>query len=181
MWSYPKGEEIFEKFGKYAKIAGVVFIILGLVGIIYPMYMTLATEVFVTYLMIFAGVMAGYFTYMTDKSDWLGWLKSFILVGVALFMLFYPLSGVGTIGLLLAIYFFMDAFAGFGLASTMHPNKGWMMWAINALLSFGLGVLFLINWPFSSMYLIGLFVGISLFFDGLALLMGGSMWSKMGK
>ncbi len=84
MWSYPKGEEIFEKFGKYAKISGVIFIILGLIGIIYPIYMTLATEVFVTYLMIFAGVMAGYFTYITDKSDWLGWLKSFILVGVAL-------------------------------------------------------------------------------------------------
>jgi len=178
MWSYPKEKDVFEKFGKYAKIAGVIFIILGLIGIIFPVYMTLATEVFVSWIMLLAGMAAGYFTWITDKHNWLGWLKSFILVGVALLMLIYPMSGVGTIGLLLAIYFFMDAFAGFGLASLTYPKKRWFLWSFNALLSFVLGVFFLINWPFSSMYLIGIFVGMSLFFDGLVLLVGGL---KIGK
>ncbi len=181
MWSYPKEKDVFEKFGKYAKIAGVIFIILGLIGIIFPVYMTLATEVFVSWIMLLAGMAAGYFTWITDKHSWLGWLKSFILVGVALLMLIYPMSGVATIGLLLAIYFFMDAFAGFGLAFSTHPKKGWLLWLFNALLSLALGVFFLINWPFSSMYLIGIFVGISLFFDGFILLVGGSQWEKIGK
>ncbi len=181
MWSYPKEEDVFEKFGKYAKTAGIVFIILGLIGIIFPTFMTLVTEIFVSYLMLFAGIVAGYFTYISDKSNWLGWLKSFVLVGIALFMLLYPMSGIATIGLLLAIYFFMDAFVGFGLASSMHPKKGWFLWLINALLSFALGIFFLINWPFSSMYLIGILVGINLFFDGIVLLSGGSFWLKMNK
>jgi len=181
MWNHPKEDNLFEQFGKFSKKTGLIFIILGLVGIIFPTFMTIATVVFISWIMLFAGITAAYFTYISDKSDWLGWLKSFILIGAALLILFYPLSGAATIGLLLAIYFFMDAFAGFALASSVYPNRGWWLWIINALLSFGLAVVFLMNWPFSSIYMVGIFIGISLFFDGLALYMGGFFWHKMGK
>ncbi len=179
MWNYPIDESFFKKFGKHAKIAGIIFVLLGIAGILFPVFMTMAVVVFVSWLMLFAGISAGYFTWLTDRSDWLGWLKAFILVGVSLFMLFYPMSGVATVGLLLAIYFFMDAFAGFGIASTMHPNKGWWLWLINALLSLAMGVLFVVGWPFSSLYLVGLFVGISLVFDGVALYAGGKFIQKL--
>jgi uncharacterized membrane protein HdeD (DUF308 family) len=179
MWNQPKEEDLFKKFSKYTKIAGILFIVLGLLGVLFPMYMTLATVAFVSWLMLFAGISAGYFTWMTDRSDWMGWLKSFILIGVALLMLLYPMSGVATIGLLLSIYFFMDAFAGFGIASSMYPNRGWWMWVINAILSMIIGIIFVAGWPFTSMYLVGLLVGFSLFFDGIALLMGLSFWKKM--
>jgi len=179
MWNYPIEKSLLDKLGKYAKLAGVLFMILGVIGIVFPIFMTLATVAFVSWLLLFAGISAGYFTWLTDRDDWLGWLKSVVLVGVALFMLFYPMSGVGTVGLLLSIYFFMDAFAGFGMASTMHPNKGWWAWLINALLSFALGVLFVVNWPFSSLYLVGIFVGISLFFDGIALFFTGTLFHKI--
>jgi len=181
MWNYPIEESLFGKIGKHAKIAGVIFIILGVIGLSFPIFMTLATVVLLSWILLLAGIMAGYFTYLTDRSDWLGWLKSLILVGVALFMLFYPMSGVGTVGLLLTIYFFMDAFAGFAMTSNMHPNKGWWVWLVNALLSFGLGVLFIVGWPFSSLYLVGIFVGISLFFDGIALFFTGNLFHKIDK
>ncbi len=181
MWNYPDEESMFESISKHAKVAGVIFIILGIIGIVFPIFMTLATVVFISWLMLFAGIMAGYFTYLTNREDWLGWLKSVVLIGVALFMFFYPMSGVGTVGLLLTIYFFMDSFAGFGITSTMYPNKGWWAWLINALLSFGLGVIFLMGWPFSSLYLVGIFVGISLFFDGIALFSTGRLFHKIDK
>ena len=181
MWNYPIEESLLGKMAKHAKIAGVIFIILGVVGVIFPIFMTLATVAFVSWLLFFAGILAGYFTYMSNPRDWLGWLKSLILVGVALFMLFYPMSGAGTVGLLLTIYFFMDAFAGFAMASNMYPNRGWWTWLINAIFSFGLGVLFIIGWPFSSLYLVGIFVGVSLFFDGIALFFTGNLFGKLDK
>lgn len=182
MWNYPKEDEfLIEKIGKYAKIAGVLFVVLGLLGIFYPMYMTLATVAFVSWLMLFAGISAGYFTWVTDKKNWMGWLKSFLLIIVSLYMLFSPLGGAATLGLLLSIYFFMDAFAGYGLASSIHPQKGWWIWALNATLSLGLGVIFILAWPMGSMYLVGIFVGISLFFDGIALLMGSSLFKNIDK
>ena len=179
MWKYPMEEELFEKFSKYSKIAGIVFIILGAVGIIEPVFMTMATVTFVAWLMMFAGFIAGYFTYVSDKSDYLGWLKSFVLIAISALMIFYPMSGVGTVGLLLAIYFFMDSFAGFSLAMNMRPAKGWIWWFINAIFSMLIGILFIVGWPFTSLYLIGLLVGFSLFFDGFALLITGSIFKKM--
>ena len=165
MWNYPIEDNLFEKFSKYSKIAGIIFIILGIIGILEPVFMSLATVTFVSWLMLFAGLMAAYFTYISNKSDIAGWLKSFLLIAIALFMIFYPMSGVGTVGLLLAIYFFMDSFAGFSLALSMRPEKGWLWWLINAIFSMLIGVLFIVGWPFSSLYLIGLLVGFSLFFD----------------
>ena len=181
MWNYPIDDSLLTTISKHAKIAGIIFVLLGLVGILFPVFMTLATVAFVSWLLLFAGISAGYFTWLTNREDWLGWLKSVVLIGVALFMLFYPMSGVGTVGLLLTIYFFMDAFAGFAMASSMHPNKGWWAWLINAILSFALGVVFIIGWPFSSLYLVGIFVGISLFFDGIVLFITGRLFHKLDK
>jgi len=80
MWKYPVIEYLFDKFSKYSKIAGVIFIILGVISIIYPAFMTLAIVTLVAWLMIFGGFMSVYFTYMSDKNDFFGWLKSFALL-----------------------------------------------------------------------------------------------------
>jgi uncharacterized membrane protein HdeD (DUF308 family) len=90
-----------------------------------------------------------------------------------------PVAGIATLGLIFAMYFFMDAFASIGLAFSTKPDKVWWLWLLNGITSFILGVLFIVGWPFSSMYLVGLFVGISLFFDGVALLVGASMAERM--
>jgi len=165
---------IVSNLKKYAKISGILFIILGTLGIFFPTFMSISAVVLVSYLMLFAGISSGIFTWMSNKKDWAGWLKSFLLVGASLIMLFYPMQGVATLGLVFAIYFFMDAFAGFGLAFSLKDDKHWWLWLINAITSLILGVLFIIGWPMSSLFLVGIFVGISLLFDGIALLVGGS-------
>ncbi len=185
MWKYPKEEQLaqeaLDKLSKHSKVAGAIFLVLGAVGIIFPTVMSILTVTFIAWLLLFAGLMAGYFTYMSDKSDSIGWLKSVVLIGVALFMIFYPISGIGTVGLLLSIYFFMDSFASFSMGLSMKGSSGWFIWIFNALLSLLLATLFVIGWPTSSVYLIGLFVGFSLFFDGISLLVMGSIFKKIGK
>jgi len=174
-------KELVDSFKKYAKISGSIFIVLGMIGIIFPTFMTISTEIFVSYLMLFAGILAGWMTWTSNRRDWAGWLKSFALIIVSSIMLFYPMEGIATLGLLLAIYFFMDAFSGFGLAFSLKPQKIWWMWLINAVTSLAIGVIFLIDWPFSSLFMIGLLVGISLLFDGIALLFGGVFIDEVEK
>ena len=174
-------KNLVDSFKKYSKIGGVLFILLGLIGIAFPIVMSLTTLAFVSYLMIIAGLFSGWLTWQSNKEDWAGWLKSFILVLTGLFMIIYPTIGVATLGMLFAIYFFMDAFAGFGLAFSLRPQKIWWLWLFNAITSLILAVLFIVGWPLSSMFLVGLLVGISLFFDGIALLTGGIMIDKMEK
>jgi len=42
-----------------------------------------------------------------------------------------------------------------------------------------MAMIFVIGWPHTSIVLIGLLVGFSLFFDGLALVMGANILSKI--
>ncbi len=184
MWNhkmFPKEKEILSKFGKYSTTAGVVMSLLGFGAIIYPAYASLVTVAFVAWMMIFAGLTAGYFTFISNKEDWLGWLKTVLLVGCGLFILFDPVSGIAAVGLLFAIYFFLDGFTGFALGSSIRPSKGWWIWLLNGFISIGLGVIFLISWPSITQeaWLIGIYVGISLFFDGLTLLFMGSAIKRL--
>lgn len=181
MWKIPKEEDLFEKFAKYAKITGIIFIVLGLIGIIYPVFMTLATVTFIAWLMLIAGLMSAYFTWLINKNDVFGWLKSFILITASLFMLYSPIGGAATITFLFSIYFFFNGFVGFSLAMSMRPHKVWIFWLINAIFSILIALMLILGWPSSSMYLVGLLVGFSLFFDGIALLIGGSIFTKIMK
>ena len=182
MWRWHKNlnlemninKNLVDNFKKHAKIAGFLFVLFGVIGIIYPALMSVTTVMLVAYLMMFAGISAGILTYKSNKEDWSGWLKSFILVLASFVLLYYPLHGAAALGLVFAIYFFTDAFAGFGLAFSLRPQKVWLVWLFNAITSLALGVLFIIGWPKSSLFLIGILVGISLLFDGVSLLLGGT-------
>jgi uncharacterized membrane protein HdeD (DUF308 family) len=48
--------------------------------------------------------------------------------------------------------------------------RGWIWTLINGIISLVLAVIFLASWPFGSVWLVGLLVGVSLIIDGLALL-----------
>ncbi|HFU76917.1 MAG TPA: hypothetical protein ENK68_00235, partial [Epsilonproteobacteria bacterium] len=93
----------------------------------------------------------------------------------------YPMEGAATLGLLFSIYFFMDAFAGFGIAFSSEEKKHTWIWVLNGITSLALAIIFIINWPFSSLWLVGFFVGISLLFDGIALLLGGAFLNEVAK
>jgi uncharacterized membrane protein HdeD (DUF308 family) len=184
MWNHKNiligvDDELLKKFKKYSKIGGILFLLLGTIGIAFPSFMTFSTVIFVAYLMLFAGLSSAWMTWMSNKEDWAGWLKSFLLIGVSLLMIFYPLQGVATLGLLFSIYFFIDAFAGFGLAFSAQGAKHRWFWAFSALMSLVLAIIFMVGWPFSSILLVGFFVGVSLFFDGIALLMGSTVLGKL--
>ena len=168
-------KDITEKFGKQTKIIGIIFLLLGLGGIFYPMIASLSTAIFFGWLLLFSGSILAIHTWQTNKKDWLGWLKAVLLFGVGALTIVNPIPGVAALGMLFSIYFFMDSFASVALAFSIKPDSKWWIVLLNGIMSFVLAILFLINWPISSMLTVGIFVGISLFFDGIILLTLGSM------
>ncbi len=169
----------FKVFSKHAKIVGIVLMLLGAVGIIYPQMMSVVVVILVAWLMLLAGLVSSFFTWKLNANSWLGWLKSAILVFMGAFLIFYPLPGVATLGLIFAIYFFVDGFSGISLAFNRYPNRGWLIWLVNGILSLGLCVVFLWQWPFSATWLVGLFIGISLLLDGLSFFLMGRVLNKV--
>ncbi len=165
-------KDVTDKFAKTSKLYGILFVILGALGIIFPQVMSLSSAVFVGWLLLFSGIFTAIQTWQVNKKDWLGWLKALMFIIVAILIILNPITGVIALGIIFTAYFFVDSVLNFSLAFTLKPNSGWIMVLINALLSFALGVysfIALAN-PIKTLWLVGIVVGISLFFDGLTLL-----------
>jgi uncharacterized membrane protein HdeD (DUF308 family) len=160
-----------ERLRKRIRNAGILMLIIGLIGVVLPQFMSFTLSVLIAVLLIAAGLISLYLTWYSYNRSLLAWFKPFALLLVGLLMAFYPMAGAAAIGLLLVMYFLLAAFAGISLALALRPMPGWGWTLFSGLLSLALAVLFLIGWPFSSAWLVGLFVGINLIFDGVALLM----------
>ena len=166
-------KEVLKSFGGYTFVVGGLLILLGTIGILLPNVMSLGTDIFVAWLLLIGGAVWATHTFQYSPASVMDWLKPVVLLIIGGVMLFYPAGGVAGVGLLLAIYLLMDAFSSFVLAQAVYPAKGWGLMSINGVASVLLAALFMAGWPETSFWLVGLFVAISLVFDGWALLFIG--------
>ncbi|WP_457572761.1 HdeD family acid-resistance protein [Desulfolithobacter sp.] len=154
-------------------ITGVALLLLGLVGVVMPQVITVAISLLISFLLVLSGVVVAYLTWINYSRTALAWLKPFLLIALGLLIGLYPVAGAAALGLILIIYFLLDAFASISFAFFLRPLSGWGWTLFNGILSMILAGVFLVSWPFSAMWLVGVLVGISLMVDGLALLMLG--------
>jgi uncharacterized membrane protein HdeD (DUF308 family) len=167
-----QGFDMGKDFRRFALIGGILLIALGVLGVALPQLMSLITAAFIGWLLVLAGFVTFYMSWQGfGGRGWLRWLKPFVLVTSGLLILVNPIAGAAALSLMLAIYFMFDGFANAGMAFEIRPMRGWVWMLFNAVLSFALSLFILAGWPGSSFWIVGVFVGISLFFDGLALLM----------
>jgi len=163
-------EEFVKRFRKTSLAIGIALAIAGLVGVTMPQIISLVSEIFLGWLLVMAGVLAGYIVFLSRGRSISAWLKPVLLIITGALFLFTPLIGIATMALLLTFYLLLDAFASFGLAYDYRPLHGWVWMAFNGVLSLLLAFFVLIGWPATSAMLVGIYIGISLLFDGLALI-----------
>ncbi len=170
--TFENNQEMLEKFSKYSKIYGVIFLILGLVGIFFPGLMSITTAIFFGWLLLFSGFLVGMQTWQFNRKDWIGWLKTVLFTVTGAMVIVNPLPGVIALGIIFAAYFVVDAATNFALAFKLRPAQYWWVALLNGLLSLGIAIFFTlaIGNPLQTLWLVGMLVGISLFFDGVMLL-----------
>ncbi len=172
---------LIRNFRKHSILTGIVLTIIGLVGIVLPPIISLSISFFAGFLLILSGLVSGYQALVSYNKSMIAWLKPFLLFITGLLIVIYPVAGVAVIGIMLAVYFLMDAFAGLSMMFELHELKGAFWLAINSIISLILGITLIVGWPTSSVLLVGLFVGISLFMDGITLLILGLSFPKEQK
>lgn len=163
-------KEMLRGFGKYTAIIGVLLVILGGIGIVLPIVMSIFTTAMVGALLLVAGALWAYHSGQAHSRQIMDWLKPVVLIIAGGLLLIYPLPGVASVGLMIAFYLLIDAFSSFALAHDIHPARGWGMMVVNGVASLVLAALFLVGWPETTLWLVGLYVGISMLFDGWALI-----------
>lgn len=157
---------------------GIVLMVLGIVAMIAPVAATLAAELVFGWLLIISGIAHG--IHAVQSRSWKGFILQLLLgilsTAVGVFLLLYPLQGVVTLTLVLALYFIAEGIAKIVMAVQIRsmPNWGWLL--TSGLLALVLGVLIWMQLPGAAAWVIGFMVGIDLVFSGLALVMLALAW-----
>jgi len=167
-------------FGPHSLAIGILLVVLGAIGIVLPGVMSIVTLGWVAALLLVGGGFWAYHTLRHNPGGLMDWFKPLLLMITGGLMLVFPLPGVASLAALLTVYFLMDAIGSYSLAHDRYPHQGWTWMAFNGTIDLVLAFLFMIGWPETSLWMVGLVVGVSLLFDGWALIMIGWTLRKGG-
>lgn len=164
----------FSKYWGWFLTLGIVLLCLGMLAIGLSTLTTLITVIILGMIIFAAGVIIIVDTFKFWWRKWGGFFLHlamgilYLLVGIMLFA--NPLAASISLTLLLGIFYIViGVFRIIYSLSLKSPRWGWSFF--NGLISLLLGMLITANWPMSSLFIIGLFVGIDLFFCGWTYIM----------
>ena len=170
-------DEALGKLGKRASafsiVLSVLLIVCGLLAILLPVEMSLGVVIVIAWLLMISGVVQLTNAIRgrgTGSRFWAG------MIGVTHFGmgLFFRLDpGIGIAALTLALIAFFVAQGIIGLAAYFRTRKsggsGWLLF--QSVMTLILGVMIWRHWPSSSLWVIGMLVGINMIIIGTARLM----------
>ena len=171
------GSGIAALHGKWGWIValGVVYLVTGFIALGSMVMATVASVLVVGVMMIVAGVAE-----IINAFQCKGWGKFLIwaLLGVlyivAGFITFEnPLFAAVILTLLLGAALVASGIVRIFLAFSMKRESPWIWVLLSSLITLVLGVLILARWPVSSVYVLGIFLGIDL-------VMAGAGWLGLG-
>ena len=148
---------------------GVVYVLAGIVALGSVMLATVATVFVVGIMMVIAGVAEVINAFQIKTwGKFLLWLLLGVLYIIAGFVTFEnPLFAAVFLTLLLGVSLvvsgIMRIFLGFGMRQVMP--WGWVVFS--GVVTLLLGLIILAHWPVSSLYVLGLLLGIDLIFAGV--------------
>lgn len=172
----PFDTEHLPAFGKNWRrffLWGIGMVILGYLAISAATFTTLLSVVFIGFLLFFSGAIVAVDTLTFWWGKWSGFfihlLVAILYLSVGVMLMQNPIEGSVSLTLLLGVFFIVTGLIRILLSSLKTPRWKWAL--LNGIVTLILGVLIISHWPASSLFIIGLFVGIDLLFFGLAYLM----------
>jgi uncharacterized membrane protein HdeD (DUF308 family) len=150
-------------------VVGVLLVILGLIAIARPVYATIASTLVFGWLFIFAGIAQIVYAFSSRGAGQVVWklLLGVLYLGAGIIVLSNILSGAIALTLILGVTIFMQGAIQVFLAFAIRPARNWVWVLVSGILGIILGIFIWSQWPFNADWLIGLWVGINLLFDGI--------------
>ncbi len=151
----------------------VVMIVAGILAMIIPPAAGLAVTVFVGWVLVFSGLLHFVYAWQSREARAILWevLVGILYVFIGGYLLWNPIIGLASLTFALAVYLFIEAVLEFVLAYRLRPApcSGWL--AVDGVITLILAVLIWRTWPSNTPWVLGLLVGISMLFSGVARLM----------
>ena len=158
---------IAEKWGWFLAL-GIVLILAGLAAIAFPLLGTIAVKIMLGWLFLIGGAVMIVHAFQTP--GWGGFLWE-VLVGLlyvvaGAYLAFFPLTGLLTLAILLAMLFIAEGVFEVIQAFRVRPHEGWGFLLLSGIAALAVGVLIALGLPGSAEWALGLLVGINLLFSG---------------
>jgi uncharacterized membrane protein HdeD (DUF308 family) len=154
---------------------GVVYLIAGFVALGSVAMATVVSVLIVGIMMIVAGVVEVISAFQIKGwGKFLLWALLGVLYIIAGFVTFEnPLLAAVLLTLILGASLVVSGIMRIVLAFSMKRETPWIWVAVSGVITLLLGLLILMRWPVSSLYILGLFLGIDL-------IMAGAGWIGLG-
>jgi uncharacterized membrane protein HdeD (DUF308 family) len=154
-------------------LEGVVMIILGVLAIAYPVFTTLAVDLYLGWLFLFSGLFAliAMFSARQFPGFWwgLGTALLSVLVGAALIL--KPEEGVISLTAVLTAFFVVEgafqAAAAVSYREVIPHSWGWLL--ASGIADLALAAIIISGWPGTVGWTLGLLAGVSLLTSGWAI------------
>ena len=151
----------------------ILLTLAGLFAILIPIVSGIATTLVVGWFFTMAGVLHLLFAWKTHTTSGVLWeiLLGVLYVFSGIYLIVHPLAGLLSLTLLLAAYFMVKGVLQIVYYFQLRPRhgSGWLLF--DGIVCFILAVMIGGSWPFSSVWVVGTLIGISLLFTGISRLM----------
>ena len=157
-------------------VEGVIFTILGFLAVALPGLSTLSIDLFIGWLLVFAGAIQFYRTVKSGPhaSGFVGSLLTSILYLVfGVLLILFPVAGIFSLTVILTLFFIAEGIAKIVLGFQLRPFTNWGWFILNGILALAMAFIIWAGWPGTAFWVLGLLVGINMIFFGISLLFLG--------
>jgi len=158
----------------------IIIILIGLFAVFFPVAMGKITVVLLGILFILGGGLRLSFAIFSSStgSKLLRYIFSILMILIGIWLIATPDVGLKILTVALAVYFIADGISSIVYSFSVMPRAAGTYLLLNGIISLLLGILIWANWPHAGNYFLGIYVGIKLLFDGLALYMTSKALKK---
>ena len=158
---------------RWSVLLSILLIIAGVLAIALPQMAGVAVDTLIAWLLMFSGVVHFVYAWHTRTAGAVLWevLVGIAYAGVGLYLLAFPVAGLESLTLALALYLFVEGVMEFILSFQLRPKlgTGWLLF--DGIVTLILAAMIWSTWPWSSVWVIGTLVGISMLLSGITRLM----------
>ncbi len=165
--------DIVRQGSKLSIVWGILLIVFGMVAIGSPFLAAVAVNIAIAWLIVLAGIVHIMLAFRTHGAGSMIWK---LLVGLAYlffgaYLIMHPVLGVASLTIILASLFLIEGILSIIMFFKMRSLGGSTWVLVDGIITLALGLMIYVQWPSSSLWAIGILVGVSMIISGVARVM----------
>jgi uncharacterized membrane protein HdeD (DUF308 family) len=155
-------------------VEGIILLLLGVGALLIPAVASVAVAILLGWLFMIGGLVGLATTVMGRRAPGFGWalVSSLVTIAAGVFLAVWPLSGVISLTLVLAVYLAADGVISIFFAidhrRQMTQRWGWLLF--NGILDIVMAAIIFMVLPGAAYWVLGLLIGIDFVFAGASLI-----------